>query len=226
VKLIGTSVKSYLGGSASVQKRRAKPQGLPGGTQPGRSSNGPSRRGLLSTPDRVAPGPGFGRASRNWAKPIPSDSKRRGIPVADAVSHWRVVLVLHVVMSGKRLVHFTGEVPPCPGPSGRVTSGYKAGPKGQSYARASRTASAWPRSWGYQRRQSSPARRDERQNRKELVGTHEFMGKVSRRVKATKWPDGTSFRQPLCFAKKHPHTLRGGTTGSSTTPADSAVIKP
>ncbi len=115
--------------------------------------------------------------------------------VANAVTDRQSIRVLHVVMPGIQHVHITGEVPRRLFPRGRVTASYKQAAKGSPEATAAGTQSQRPCSWGCQQRQSSPATRDERQNRSRSVNLGIVFGKVSPTVTATKWPAGTSSRQ-------------------------------
>lgn len=104
--------------------------------------------------------------------------------------------VLHAVTPGIQCVLTTGEVLRGLFPPGRVMISYKQAVKGWSDASAAGTASYRPCPWGCQQSQSSPATRDERQNRSRSVKLEVVFGKVSPTAAATKWPAGTSSRQP------------------------------
>jgi hypothetical protein len=104
--------------------------------------------------------------------------------------------VLHAVMPGTQCVHTTGEVLRRLFPPGRVTVSYQQAVKGSPDASAAGTKSHRPCPQGCQQSQSSPATRDERQNRSWSVKSP-IVGKVSPAVAATKWPAGTSSRQSV-----------------------------
>jgi len=140
----------------------------------------------------------YGRASESSAKPDRPALILGGPVATQAVSRRRVDMVGHAITSGQRHIHLTGEVPPRLELIPPVNAGYKASPKGRRDARVARTVSHWPRLRGYQQRQSrSPSvmAGAERQNHREFIEGTEFMGKVSRSIKATKGPAGISFRQ-------------------------------
>lgn len=183
-----------LSQSVMNQKTEAKPQGdlgtrSQGGTSRSRREEARSRRPMGS---RL--GPGRGHASPQWAKSVFSASLRRTPAAAFTVSGGQFARVVHAVTSDTRLVHITGEVPPCPTKT-QVTAGYKRAPKGQPHARATVTVSCRHRPQGYQQSQSSPLTRDERQNLKQSVQAP-VTRIVSPWIAATKWPGGTSSRQP------------------------------
>ncbi len=104
--------------------------------------------------------------------------------------------VQHAVMPGTQCVHTTGEVLRRLFPPGTVTASYKQAVKGSPEALAAGTRSHRPCPWGCQQNQSSPATRDERRYRSRSVKPL-VVGKVSPAAAATKWPAGTSSRQPV-----------------------------
>jgi hypothetical protein len=112
--------------------------------------------------------------------------------------------VLHAVMPGIKRVHTTGEVPRGLLPPGRVTASYKQAVKGSPDALVAGTRSHRPCPWGCQQRQSSPATRDERQNRSWPIKSSIVFGIVSPAAAATKWPAGTSSRQPVGLLRNVP----------------------
>jgi hypothetical protein len=129
--------------------------------------------------------------------------------VANAVTDSQSIRVLHAVMPGIQHVHITGEVPRRLFPPGRVTASYKQAVKGSPEATAAGTRSHRPCPWGCQQRQSSPATRDERQNRSRSVNPSVVFGKVSPTVAATKWPAGTSSWQLVGSLRNVPrHEVR------------------
>lgn len=141
-----------------------------------------------------------GRASDSSAKPVRLALISGGPVATHAVSRRRVDMVVHAITSGQRHSHLTGEVPPRLELIPPVNADYKASPKGRRDARVARTVSHWPRLRGYQQSQSrSPSVMAvaERQNHREFVEGNGFMGTVSRVIKASKWPAGISFRQPV-----------------------------
>ena len=100
--------------------------------------------------------------------------------------------VQHAVMPGIQHVPTTGEVPRRLSPPGRVTASYKQAVKGSPHATAAGTVSHRPCPQGCQQSQSSPATRDERQNRSRSVKPLVVFGKVSPVAAATKWLARTS----------------------------------
>ena len=186
------------------QKTEAKPQGNLGERSQGGVARHSSRRGLLPSSVGVALRPkqrtclpALGEVC--LLRLVEENSCRR------AHGHRRAVCrVEHAITSDTRLLHITGEVPPCPVKT-QVIAGYKA-TKGQLHARAAVTVSCRHRPQGYQQRQSSPLTQDERQNHKQPVRAP-VTRIVSPRLTATKWPAGTSSRQPL-------GTLRNIPTGT------------
>ena len=147
-------MKSYLGGAASVQNRRAKPWARCPGE---RSQGGPAmgRREEAGSLDLVGVplSPNEGRVSSPRTKPsllVPRSSR----PTTKAVC-WLGGKVLPVLMPGKGFVSLTDEVPRSSSVCS-ITSLYKACPKGDCFAPAAGTATPWPRSWGCPQRQSMP----------------------------------------------------------------------
>jgi hypothetical protein len=129
-----------------------------------------------------------------------------GRAAAHAVSGGLTVPVLQATTTRTGNPRFTDEVPTCLA-ARRVTAGYKMASKGQLYARAAATASYRRRPRGCQQRHSNPAHRDERQYLKQSVQSP-VTRIVSSGIQATKWPAGTSSRQP-------PLTLRNIPTGTA-----------
>ena len=116
--------------------------------------------------------------------------------------------VQHAVMPGTQCVHTTGEVLRRLFPLGKVTASYKQAVKGSPDASATGTKSHRPCPWGCQQNQSSPATRDERGYRSRSVKPL-VVGKVSPTAAATKWPAGTSSRQPVASLRNvRSHDLR------------------
>jgi hypothetical protein len=109
--------------------------------------------------------------------------------------------VVPAITSCVWFVHWTDEVPRCPGAGGQVSARYKPQAKGAPDAPVTGTGSPRPRLQGYQQSRSSPALRDERQNLRVPSRADGFMGSVSPGPAAPKWPGGTSSRQ-------HPGRLR------------------
>ena len=204
-----TLVKSYLGGSASVQNREAKL-----GSNPGeRSQGGPEKDRLevacLWDGTGLLLGCGGGRASVEYAKPIGLAPISDRYTLTQAVSRRCPAVVVHAITFQQWLLLATGELPPRRKLTPSVTTRYKLYAKGGSDARATLTPSQRRRPWGTQQRQSSPVSLDERQNLREVFAPLGFMGTVSTASAASKWPAGTSFRQRATQTKKHPPTLPG-----------------
>lgn len=150
-----------------------------------------------------------GRVSPLRTKSVFPASKAGGLVAVLAVSGVPTVLVLQAITSSIWNIHFTDEVPRCPGPWGRESAGYKPNAKGWHDAPVAGTVSPRPRLWGYQQRRSRHWRGRfggpscaERQNLRVPSGMSRFMGSVSRAIKATQWPGGTSSRQLVRNAKK------------------------
>ena len=116
---------------------------------------------------------------------------------AKAVTDRQSAPVVQAIMPGTQCVHTTGEVPRRLFPRGTVTASYKQAVKGSPDASAAGTRSQWPCPRGCQQRQSSPATRDERQNRSRSIKPRAVFGTVSTTLAATKWPAGTSSWQPV-----------------------------
>lgn len=144
-----------------------------------------------------------GRASSSWAKSVSLPLVE--IPgVAYAVSDSQIDLVHRVVMSGRWCSYPTDEVPRCPQSETGVIPGYKLDVKDRGYAPVSRALSQGSALWGCQQSQNSSATPGQRLNRSQSVNPGSSLGTVSRASMATKWPAGTSFRQHVPLAKKHP----------------------
>ena len=109
--------------------------------------------------------------------------------------------VLPAITSCVWFVHWTDEVPRCPGARGQVSARYKPQAKGSPDAPVTGTGSPRPRLQGYQQSRSNPAGGDERQNLRVPSRADGFMGSVSPGSAATQWPGGTSSCQ-------HPGQLR------------------
>lgn len=198
--------------SALGQKVEAKPRGwCPRERSQGRAAT----HGL-----EVACLPGgmglpLGRSQRR-ASPFRAKSVRlAGWPAvlgaAPAVSGAPLAPVRHAITFCTWIVRSTDEVPRRPGPRGRVTADYKSHTKGLPYASVTGTGSPRPRLQGCQQRQSRTAadrldRRpsSERQYLRVPWGPGRFMGPVSPADTATKWPDGTSSRQPAGLLRNGP----------------------
>ena len=148
-------MESYLGGAASVQNRGAKPLGR---SRRERSQGNAAMRcreeagsldlagGHMSRND--------GRVSLSQTKPsllVPRSSWRTTNAVRSPGG-----TVLPALMSGKRSVSLTDEVPRSSS-SHSITCIYKAMPKGFSYAPEAGTATPWPRPQGCLQRQSTPS---------------------------------------------------------------------
>jgi len=144
-----------------------------------------------------------GRDAPFLLKSVLSVSFWTGRAPAHAVSAGLIPPVLHAITSDHWNPPPTDEVPRCPGPPGQVACAYKSNTKGRGYAPVTGTASLRPRLQGCWQRQSRGARRPgggacfERQNLRGLPGRFRFMDPVSPAVAATKWPGGTSSRQPV-----------------------------
>ena len=138
-----------------------------------------------------------GRASPLWAKSVSSSPRKRVLGAAHAVGSVQTGAMLHANTLDAQFVHATDEVPRRRVVPRPVTASYKQKSKGKPYAPVPGTRSHWPRLQGCQQIQSSPApSRDERCNRYQLLCQGFDMEKVSLAAAATKWPDGTSSRQP------------------------------
>jgi hypothetical protein len=181
----------------------------PGARRQGSAARGCHEEASFRRPLGWRLGPARRRASPQWAKPVFSASFRRTPALALTVSQSQSVRVVRAVTSGTWSGHITGEVPPCPAKT-QVTAGYKQATKGQPHARAAVTASYRHRPQGAQQRQSSPLTPDERQNLKQSVRAP-VTRTVSPRTAASKWPAGTSSRQP-------PGPLRNIPTGTAAAP--------
>jgi len=178
--------------------------------QPGRASEGPSRRGQSSWLGRVALRLDGGRASVASAKSVFPPQWGRflavaAIAVTDSQSAGSSATRCH---ARHKCVHTTGEVLRRLFPCGTVTASYKQAVKGLPDASAAGTRSHRPCPWGCQQNQSSPATRDERGYRSRSVKPL-VVGKVSPTAAATKWPAGTSSRQPVASLRNvRSHDLR------------------
>jgi hypothetical protein len=144
-----------------------------------------------------------GRASPFRAKSAASPCPRPRRAVC-SVSGALTLPVLPAITSGQRNTHPTDEVPRRLDPQGRVTLSYKSNTKGSGHASGMGTVSPRLHPKGQQQRRSrgrsdGATRRidSERQNLNVFVGCAGFMDSVSPAVEATKWPGGTSSRQPV-----------------------------
>lgn len=128
-------------------------------------------------------------------------------------------LVEHAITPDTWLDHITDEVPRCLLPPAEVSNGYKQRAKGQRHASATGTVSYRPRPQGWQQSRSTRSGKKgsaERQNRTQSVNAP-VTRIVSRAVQATKWPAGTSFRQPACTLRNIPTGTAAASDGPSTT---------
>jgi hypothetical protein len=138
-----------------------------------------------------------GRASPHRAKSVALSAQNAFLATAAAVGGAQTGIMLHAITYDIRFVHSTDEVPRRQAAPQPVTASYKKKTKGKPHAPVPGTRSHWPRLQGCQQSQSSPApSRDERCNRYQFVRQGFDMAKVSLAAAATKWPDGTSSRQP------------------------------
>ena len=112
--------------------------------------------------------------------------------------------VLPAITSCVWFVHWTDEVPRCPGACGQVSARYKPQAKGAPDAPVTGTGSPRPRLKGYQQSRSNPAGWDERQNLRVPSRADGFMGSVSPGPAAPKWPGGTSSCQPPGMLRNNP----------------------
>ena len=150
-------MESYLGVTAYVQNRGAKPRGR---SPRERSQDGAAMRrreeaGSLDLAGRHL-SRNDGRVSLPWTKPS----------CVRAQSSWRTTNAVRSLggtarpafMPGKGSVSLTDEVPQSSS-VGSISCLYKAMPKGGSYAPAAGTATPWPRPQGCLQRQSTPRAR-------------------------------------------------------------------
>jgi hypothetical protein len=145
-------MESYLGGTASVQNRGAKPRDW---FLRERSQGGPvmGRREEACSFDQTG-----GPMSRHEGRVSPRRTKpsllvsRSSWPTTTA-ERWPGETVRPALMSGKWFVSLTDEVPRSSSPR-LISRFYKAQPKGSSDAPAAGTATPWPRSQGCPQRQS------------------------------------------------------------------------
>jgi hypothetical protein len=163
-----------------------------------------------------------GRAPVASAKSVLPAPIREDPAVANAVTDSASMLVEPAVMSGIQLDHITDEVPRRLLPHREVTASYKQAVKGSPDASATGTPSQRPCPRGCQQRQSSPATRDERQNRSRSTLPRTVFGKVSMTTTATKWPARTSSWQPVTPLRNIPR-YGSGPGGQNLTVRDSHV---
>ena len=146
-------IESYLGGAASVQNGGAKPwdRFLRERSQGGSAMDRHEEAGSFDLTG-VPLSRHEGRVSLSWTKPslLVSRSSRS---TTNAVC-WLGGKVQPALMSGKRFVSLTDEVPRSSTPL--ISCLYKACPKRGSDAPAAGTATPWPRSQGCLQRQSKP----------------------------------------------------------------------
>jgi len=201
------SVLSRKVGAKPADSRRERSQDGPVMVR-GDVAGLPSRTGLpLGRKD-------CGRASTLRAKSGFSASTGRSQGAAYAVNGVITLPVPQVIMLYTRKVHSTDEVLRCPTHRGRETAGYKPYAKGQHHAPVAGTVSPRPRLRGWQQSRSRGASSRitgracfERQNLRVPFGSGQFMGKVSWAIQATKWPGGTSSRQPAPVLRNIPQQL-------------------
>lgn len=147
-------MESYLGETAFVQNRGAKPWDR---FLRERSQGGPAmgRHEEACSFDQTG-----GPMSRHEGRVSPLRTKpsllvsRSSWPTTNA-ERWLGETVRPALMSGKWFVSLTDEVPRSSN-VGSITRLYKACPKGDGHAPAAGTATPWPRSWGCLQRQSRP----------------------------------------------------------------------
>jgi hypothetical protein len=150
-------MESYLGGTAFVQNRGAKPwdrflrERSQGGPAMGRHEEACSFDQTGEPMSRHE-----GRVSPSRTKPSLLVS-RSSWPTTKA-ERWPGETVRPALMSGKWFVSLTDEVPRSSSAC-LISRFYKAQPKGSSDAPAAGTATPWPRSWGCLQRQSMPSTR-------------------------------------------------------------------
>lgn len=139
-----------------------------------------------------------GRASPHRAKSASRSAQSGFLVAAHAVGCAQSVAMLHAITLDRWLVRFTDEVPRRQAAPRSVRASYKMITKGKPHAPVPGTRSRWPRFRGCQQIQSSLALRpDQRCNRYRRFAAVFVMEKVSLAAAATKWPDGTSSRQPV-----------------------------
>ncbi len=197
--------------SALNQNMEAEPWDSPGGCSQCGLVMGCSEGASFHGPVGLRLGQTEGRASPQWAKSVGSASLR-SLPVAARADSGErsESLVSHAITPDTWLDHITDEVPRCLPPPVEVSNGYKQHAKGRRYASAAGTVSYRPRPQGWQQSRSTGLGQKgspERQNRTQSVKAP-VTRTVSPAVQATKWPAGTSFRQPAC-------TLRNILTGTA-----------
>jgi hypothetical protein len=198
--------------SALGQKVEAKPRGwCPRECSQGRTAR--HGREVACLPGRM--GLPLGR-SRRRASPFRAKSARLAtrpavLGAVFAVSGAPSAPVRHAITFCTWIIRFTDEVPRRPGPSGWVTADYKSYAKGLPDASGAGTGSPRPRPKGYQQRRSrktsgrmAAQRPSERQNHRVPRGPGRSMGPVSPADTVTKWPDGTSSRQPAGLLRNSP----------------------
>ncbi len=143
-----------------------------------------------------------GRASPLRAKSVSFSPRKRVLGVAHAVGSVQTGAMCHAITLDTPFVHSTDEVPQRRADLRSVTASYKMNSKGKPHALVPGTRSHWPRFQGCQQIHSSSApSRNERCNRYQLPCQGLDMEKVSLAAAATKWPDGTSSRQPAVLLR-------------------------
>jgi hypothetical protein len=202
------TLSDHLIASADNQSVETKPRiGLnprPGERSQGRPAMGVREEARLHGRIGERLGRNEGRAPVASAKSAPPAPIRGEPAVANAVTDEQSKPVEHAVMSGTKLDHITDEDPRRLLPHGGVTASYKQAVKGSPDASVAGTRSQRPCLWGSQQSQSSPATRDERQNRSRFIQSRVVFGKVSVTSAATKWPAGTSSWQPVAPLRNIP----------------------
>ena len=156
-----------------------------------------------------------GRASPFRAKSASSPCSRIR-RAAQSVSGALTLPALPAITSDPRNVPPTDEVPRRLGPTDQATGSYKSDTKGFRHASEMGTASPRPHPKGQQQRRSRgrPGRHhgwacSERQNLNVWIGCAGFMNSVSVAAQATKWPGGTSSRQPAPRRRNKSQQPRG-----------------
>jgi len=176
---------------------------------------------VASLPGEMGPplGQSQERASPLLAKFVLSASFATGQDAVHAVSGVPMALVRPATTSRAQCVRFTDEVPRRRVRSGPVSLGYKSHTKGRGDASETGRVSPQPRLKGCQQRQSRGVRWrlaasacSERQNLRVPREPLRFMGPVSPATAATKWRDGTSFRQLAGLLSNSPQQPQPGHT--------------
>lgn len=159
-----------------------------------------------------------GRETPSLSKSVLSASFSTGRAAAYAVNGALMTPVLPAIMGCHRNDHPTDEVPRRPpAATPGVSAAYKSDTKGPPDAPVTGRASPQPRLQGCRQRQSkgagwqnSAGSCSERQNLRVPHAPIRFMGQVSPAIAATKWPGGTSSRQPAGSLRNSPQQPEPG----------------